>query len=82
MGRKADEPLVRIVDVEILDVRREMLGELLDESTDYGELEMVREGFPDLAPSEFIRRYFTDAQGITENDTVTRIEWRYLDGEL
>lgn len=85
MGRKPGEPLVRICNVEIVDVRREplMRGLLVP-----GELEA--EGFPDLerrqrehgdanAAAEFIDRYFTP-QRIGWNDYVTRIAWRYLDG--
>lgn len=81
MGRKPDEPLVRIVDVEVVNVWREPLGMLLPSwgRGGYGEREMVREGFPGLDPAEFVRRYFTEAQGMGEGDTVTRIEWRYLD---
>ncbi len=46
----------------------------------YGVSEMVREGFPDLHPAEFIKRYFIEAQGIPHTAEVTRIEWKYLDG--
>lgn len=72
MGRKPDEPLVRIIDVEIVDVRREPLYKVTPE-------ECVLEGFPDLTPAQFIGRYFVDAQGMDALDTVTRIEWRYLE---
>jgi hypothetical protein len=92
MGRKAGEPLVRLADVEIVGVRREPLWWLTDPDipqldpltgrswTTYGRAEMVREGFPGMAPADFIRTYFTDAQGIPADAEVTRIEWRYLDG--
>lgn len=77
MGRKPDEPLVRIAEVEILEVRRERLGQLLIDPA-YGAAEMVLEGFPGMHPSDFIRTYFTDAQGIDPTAEITRIEWRYL----
>jgi hypothetical protein len=84
MGRKAGEPLVRLVDVEVVDVRREPLCAVAgpyvigqDGAVTYPE--MVAEGFPDLDPYEFMRRYFIEAQGIGVMDDVTRIEWRYLD---
>lgn len=87
MGRKPDEPLVRICDVEVVSIRREPLAALLPAPgtpayivSDYAHAEMAREGFPRLAPVEFVRRYFIVAQGMTEADVVTRIEWRYLDG--
>ena len=73
MGRKPGEPLVRICDVEVLDVRRERLDSI---TTD----EVAREGFPGMTPREFIQEFFWIAQGIPEDAEVTRIEWRYLDG--
>ena len=90
MGRKAGEPLVRLVDVEVVSVTREPLYTLLlqgplgrgDGPSVYAAQEMVREGFPGLDPAEFVRRYFTEAQGLHVMDEVTRIEWRYLDTYL
>lgn len=82
MGRKPGEPLVRIAEVEVVRVDREPLGRLLPEwagHQKYGVEEMKLEGFPGLDPVEFVRRYFIVAQGMTEADSVTRIEWRYLD---
>lgn len=81
MGRKAGEPLVRIAEVEVYDVRREPLSDLLYSGTEYGPREMAAEGFPGLDPAEFIRRYFIEAQGMDPDDLVTRIEWRYIDQE-
>lgn len=81
-GRKSGEPLVRLAEVEVVRVWREELGDLLrDEGwgDDVGA-ELAAEGFPDLTPEEFIRRYFTEAQGIYPDDYVTRIEWRYVCG--
>lgn len=88
MGRKPGEPLVRIAEVEVVSVRRESLMALY--GTEYGPLyryfgakdEVRREGFPDMTPTEFVRRFFIDAQGMRPTDEVTRIEWRYLDGEV
>lgn len=83
MGRKPDEPLVRLADVEVVTVRRERLDALLTD-LDYGFDETAREGFPGTAPeswpSVFVE-FFTAAQGIAPTDEVTRIEWRYLDAE-
>jgi hypothetical protein len=81
MGRKAGEPLVKLAEVRVWDVRRERLDDLVTGNTDYGDREMVAEGFPGLDPNEFIWRYFEHAQGINRSDEVTRIEWRYLDDE-
>jgi hypothetical protein len=73
MGRKPGEPLVRIADVQVVDVRREPLHAITAD-------EVAREGFPGMSPAEFIRRFFVDAQGIQPGDQVTRIEWVYEDG--
>lgn len=87
MGRKKGEPLVRLAEVEVVDVRRESLAVLSDWYGDdeYREqcAEVRREGFdPDhLGPAAFVHRYFVRAQGMKADDEVTRIEWRYLDAE-
>lgn len=78
MGRKPNEPLHRLVDVQVYSVRREPLIRLISDQT-YGRLEMAREGFPGMDPAEFIRRFFEEAQRIHRHSIVTRIEWRYLD---
>lgn len=72
MGRKPGEALVRIVDVEVIDVRRERLADITPD-------EVALEGFPGMGPGEFVRRYFIEAQRMSWADEVTRIEWRYLD---
>lgn len=79
MGRKPGEPIVTVAEVEVVSVEREELS-VLTMSPAYGDAEMAREGFPGLDPVVFIQRYFVDAQGMDPLATVTRIEWRYLDG--
>ena len=70
-GRRAGEPLERLAEVEVVDVRREPLCAITPE-------EVVCEGFLELSPSAFIETYFVVPQGILATDLVTRIEWRYL----
>ena len=70
MGRKADEPLERIAEVEVVDVRREELDAI---SAD----DVIREGFPDLTAREFVD-FFCEHMKVVPWATVTRIEWRYL----
>ena len=87
MGRKAGEPLVRLVDVEVVDVRREPLGRLTEETaeglpTHYAVREVELEGFPGMSPEDFVERFFVKAQGIYPDHDVTRIEYRYLDSEV
>lgn len=76
-GRKAGEPIERLAEVEVVDVRRERLDAMFVKS--YGEREVEREGFPGMTPGDFVRRYFLDAQGLYPHAEVTRIEWRYLE---
>lgn len=74
MGRKPGEPLVPLAEVEVVSVRRERLDAITPD-------DVVREGFSDLRPEEFVERFFVRAQGMDPSDEVTRIEWRYRDGE-
>lgn len=78
MGRRAGEPLVRLVDVEVVDVRREQLADLITDRA-YGLAEVEREGFPGMSPLDFVDRFFVQAQGIAPGEDVTRIEYRYLE---
>jgi hypothetical protein len=71
MGRKPGEPLVRVAEVEVVSVRREPLECITAE-------EVALEGFPGMAPTEFVRKFFVDAQGIRPSEFVTRIEWTYI----
>ena len=83
MGRKPGEPLVRIVDVEVVSVRREPLCAMTDR-------DVIREGiapFDDRFDEWDWRGYppatsFVSWYAWTFNhdpyDDVTRIEWRYL----
>jgi len=86
MGRKG-APLVRIAEVEVVDVRREPLRRLTEEDwdgfpTQYALEEVAAEGFPRMRPEEFVDQFFIRAQKLyPDRDIVTRIEWRYLDDE-
>jgi len=83
MGRRrADgtvEPLVRLAEVEVFSVTREPLSDICRDDISNNAEETAREGFPGMAPEEFVRRFFVEAQGMKPEDIVTRIEWRYLD---
>lgn len=80
-GRKPGEPIERLAEVEVIDVRREslcLLSSLHRRDDAYAHAEVAAEGFPDLEPDEFAYRYFIEAQRMSLLDVVTRIEWRYL----
>jgi len=70
MGRRAGDPLVRIAEVEIVDVRREPLYAVTDD-------EVRAEGFPLWTASQFVS-WYAAKMGISPLDLVTRIEWRYV----
>lgn len=79
-GRKPGEPLVRLAEVEVVGVRREPLSWLRSPGAAlwWAETEIAAEGFPGMDPRDFVQRFFIDAQGMSPDDEVTRIEWRYL----
>ncbi|WP_280381411.1 hypothetical protein [Nocardia wallacei] len=76
MGRKRGEPLVRIVDVVVVSVRRERLDTITPD-------EVAAEGFPEMSPAQFVEFFCGGHKGCTPASEVTRIQWRYLepDGE-
>ncbi len=76
-GRKPGEPIVRLAEVEVIDVARETLWAIYNDG-EYAWAEVALEGFPDMRPEDFVRRFFLEAQSMSINDAVTRIEWRYL----
>ncbi|MBF6358286.1 hypothetical protein IU449_27695 [Nocardia higoensis] len=71
MGRRKDEALVRIVDVEVVAVDRERLDTITD-------TEVRAEGFDGMTPAEFVAFFCDSHTGCAPDSTVTRIEWRYL----
>ncbi|WP_433733518.1 hypothetical protein ACQP0C_15025 [Nocardia sp. CA-129566] len=71
MGRKPGEPLVRIVDVEVVSVRREPLEDIAPE-------DVVAEGFPEMTLLEFVEFFCATHKGCSPETEVTRIHWRYL----
>lgn len=76
MGRKrrdgSVEPLVKIVVVEVVSLRRERLDEITAD-------DVVAEGFPEMTPAEFIDFFCRSHPKCTPVTEVTRIEWRYLE---
>lgn len=71
MGRKKGEELVRVANVEVIDVRRERLDAIT-------LLDVEREGFATWTREHFIE-FFCDEMRCSPDTEVTRIEWRYLD---
>lgn len=70
MGRRKGEPLIRLVDVEVVSVRREQLDAITAE-------DVALEGFEDMTPEQFIE-FFCKHMGGRPDQEVTRVEWAYL----
>ena len=69
-GRGRDEPLERIVTVEVVSVRRERLDTITAS-------DVAAEGFPDMTPAAFVDFFCATHHGVQPTDEVTRIEWTY-----
>jgi hypothetical protein len=69
MGLKAGEKMIKICVLEIIDLRREPLNLITAD-------DCIREGFPQLSPSEFIAMFcqYNKCEPTTE---VTRIEFKW-----
>ncbi|WP_280413759.1 hypothetical protein [Nocardia carnea] len=72
MGRRRGEPLVRIVDVEVVSTRREPLDAITVD-------DVTAEGFPQMTTSDFVDFFCASHRGCGPATEITRIEWRYLD---
>ena len=71
MGRRRGEPLERIAAVQVMSVRRERLAAIT-------AADVAAEGFPEMAPAQFVSFFCRTHRGCTPDTEVTRIEWRYL----
>lgn len=85
MGRRKGDPLVRICDVEVVDVRREKVWDITEADiaaegvpVDDGRFGEVYTDTGQPTPLAWIE-WFCEAMGVRPDDDVTRIEWRYLD---
>lgn len=85
MGRRNGEPLVRLVDVEVVDVRRERVWDITDDDVAREAVDpalfdehWIDSGQP--TPDAWVA-WFCEQMGVRPDDEVTRIEWRYLDAE-
>lgn len=89
-GRRKGQPIVPLKVIEIVSVRRERLnlltsdnvqniggGKLFFYTPSQAKRECVREGFPDLAPHEFVAMFCRHMQCKPE-DIVTRVEFKYV----
>lgn len=77
MGLKKGEKVKRIYPIRILSVRVESIGRMTNPYYDpeYGKEEVIREGFPEMSPREFVEM-FCKSHRCKDNDPVNRIEFK------
>jgi hypothetical protein len=76
MGLKSGESIVRLGEIEVVSVRRELLGAMqIDPS--YGRKEAIREGFPKMSGGQFVEM-FCEHMKATPATVVTRIEFKHV----
>ena len=73
MGLKKGEKQHVLGDIRVVSVRREQLDAITQE-------DVVREGFPDMTPAEFVTFFCKGHSECNPFTTVTRIEFRRIDG--
>jgi len=78
MGLKKGEKIQKIHVIEVLEAKPEHLF-CLTEYPNYGLLEVRREGFPNMIPSNFIDMFCKSHNGCTPTTEVNRIVFRYVD---
>lgn len=70
-GLKAGEKVIVIGRIRVLNVTHTRLSSITPE-------DVAREGFPHLAPMQFISLFMTANKGCTPDTTVNRIEFEYM----
>lgn len=79
-GLKKGEKVEHLGKIRVVEVRREAL-QLMTMNPAYGAAEVIKEGFPDLTPAEFVALYCKH-NGCNYWDTVTRIQFAYVETGL
>lgn len=78
MGLKLGEKIKRIYPIRIETADQEPLNRLLIDR-EYGRLEMIREGFPWMAPEQFVEMFCNSHKGCAPETIVNRIFFSYQD---
>lgn len=77
MGLKRGEKIKPLCEIEVIDVGVECLAVLINYPS-YGKEELVKEGFPDMSPAEFVQFFCDSHKGCQPGSEVTRIEFKYV----
>ena len=75
-GIRPGESIVRLGPIEILDARREPLNRMIEDA-DYGRIEAIREGFPELTGEAFVQLFCLHMKS-DPADIITRIHFRKI----
>jgi len=75
-GLKKGEKVVKLGQHRWVSLRWEPLRRMLDDP-EYGKQEVIREGFPDMTPEEFVEMYCRHNR-CTPGQIVHRMEFEYL----
>lgn len=73
MGIPKGQKMKVLDHIEVVSVRREPLNAITQE-------DVIKEGFPEWTPQQFIKMLLEKSPKKTEQDMITRIEFKYLDG--
>ena len=76
-GLKKGEHIVRIGQHTWINLRWEPLRRMIDD-IEYGQREVIREGFPNMTPQQFVEMYCNENKCIPET-VIHRMEFTYLD---
>jgi hypothetical protein len=79
MGLKRGEKIEVLATIRVKSVRRERLSDIA--IPHYGAVEVRREGFPGMAPWDFVRMFCESHKDCTPTSVITRIEFEYVDPE-
>lgn len=79
MGLRPGEKLERLGMIRLVNVRREQLRRMTDD-VGYGKRECEREGFPDMAPFQFVEFFCRSHKGCTPETLITRLEFAHGQG--
>lgn len=77
MGLKKGEKMVKICVIEVTNTNREKLRCLTDD-LDYGRAEVVREGFPQMTPRQFVVMFCQSHPKMNPDKYVTRLAYKYV----
>ena len=76
-GLKRGEHVVIMGTNTCVSNRREPLR-LMTDNLEYGKQEVIKEGFPEMTPQEFVSFFCSTHKGVTPETIISRIEFDYI----